>query len=335
MRALLPLVALLLGATAPDQARPVPDSISPQARAMLQAMAEHGGGPPPAIPRTPAEWDARNQTMQAFVAQFDKPVLEALRPRVTELTLGGVPTLRIEPSAGARAAPVLLYVHGGAFTLFSARSTVAGAAQMATASGLAVYSIDYTLAPRGDWRTVTDQVVAAYRALLAQGVKPARIGIFGESAGGNIILASVLKLRDQGVPMPAALLAMSPATDLTGAGDTRATLSAADPVLTPGDRDAGPDAYAPVADRRNPYVSPVYGDYRRGFPPTLIQVGTREWLLSDAVREYQAIDAAGGDVTLDVYEGMPHVFQNVLHGTLEAQRAYAKAAAFWARHLAK
>jgi acetyl esterase/lipase len=95
----------------------------------------------------------------------------------------------------------------------------------------------------------------------------------------------------------------------------------------------GLKAYADPADWKNPYVSPIYGDFKKGFPPVLIQVGTKELLLSDSVRFYQAIKMAGGEAELDVYEGMPHVFQAYLMNTPEQKAAYAEMQRFWSRHL--
>ena len=327
---------LLAAGAAAAQTPPIPDTVSPQARAAMERLAKAATQQSAFTmqPKTLDEWDARNRAAQAFVMALDKPVLDRLAPQVSEVMLGGVPALRVEPKGGAPKSPVLVYVHGGGFTLFSARSTLGGAAMMAASSGLTVYSIDYTVAPRGNWKTATGQVGAAYRALLAQGHSPKRIGMFGDSAGGNIVAASVLKLRDEGAPMPGALVLLSPVTDLTGRGDTRRTLAAADPMLRSDDLDPGRMAYA-AGEATNPYVSPVYGDYSKGYPPTLIQAGTREILLSDAVRQYQAIAGAGGTAVLDVYEGMPHVFQAVIPGSPESDAAYRRAAAFWKPHLGR
>ena len=311
----------------------VPDTISPEAAkvyAQLLGMRGQMTGP---APTTPEQWAARDAALEEFVGKLNAPRLQRLAPQVTEDNLGGVKVLRVKPRDGASGRRVLMYVHGGGYTTMSARSSLASAALMADAADLEVISVDYTIAPKGNWRAATAQVIAVYRALLALNHRPASIGMFGESAGGGLVAGSVLLLRDQNAKMPGALVLQSPWSDITPTGDTYTTLAAADPMLSVADLKPSADAYATPQDQKLPYVSPVYGDYRKGFPPTLIQGGTREIFLSNFVRQYRAIDDAGGVAVLDLYEGMPHVFQVVMPESPEAQAAYAKAAAFWHEHL--
>jgi acetyl esterase/lipase len=135
------------------------------------------------------------------------------------------------------------------------------------------------------------------------------------------------------MPMPGAVVLLSPCVDFNMNGDTETTLAHADPVLEVDRVIPGFKAYADPADWKNPYVSPIYGDFKKGFPPVLIQVGTKELLLSDSVRFYQAIKIVGGEAELDVYEGMPHVFQAYLMNTPEQKAAYAEIQRFWSLHL--
>lgn len=321
---------------APVERPYIPDTISPQARAVLLDMLS---GPHETVfsaqPKTPAEWAATKAATANFVTNLTKPLVDSLGPTVSEVRLGAVPALKVEPKGGSRGSSVLVFVHGGGFTLLSARSSIVGAALMAAKTGMTVYSIDYTTAPEGQWQTVTDQVIAAYRALLKGGHLPKQIGMYGDSAGGSIVAGSVLKMRDSGIPMPAALVLQSPWSDVTETGESYHTLRRVDPMLSMDQLKGSADAYAAPADQKNPYVSPVYGDYTKGFPPTLIQGGTREIFLSNFVRQYRAIDRAGGRAVLDLYEGMPHVFQTLLAGSPESDAAYAKAIAFWKAELAK
>jgi acetyl esterase/lipase len=200
--------------------------------------------------------------------------------------------------------------------------------QVAAETGLQVISVDYTVAPRGRWQQVTDQVAAVYKAMLANGVTPESMAMIGESAGGSIVAGTTLKLRDLGLPMPAAVILWSPWADVSGAGDTYRTLADAEPMLTVPSLNASALAYADVADQRHPYVSPVYGDFSKGYPPTLIQCGTREVFLSNCVRLYQAIKAGSGNATLDLYEGMIHVFQSILPNSTESKSALRTVRAF-------
>ena len=126
---------------------------------------------------------------------------------------------------------------------------------------------------------------------------------------------------------------MSPWSDITATGDTYQTLSGLDPTLDVESLSWSADAYADPKDQKTPYVSPVYGDYSKPFPPTLIQGGTREIFLSNFVRQYQAIRSGGQEAVLDLYEGMPHVFQGVTPDSPETRTAIGRAAAFFDQHL--
>ena len=192
-------------------------------------------------------------------------------------------------------------------------------------------SIDYTLAPAGKWPKVTDEVVAVLDGLQQDGHALKDIALYGESAGGSLAAGAVLKMRDKGLGMPAAVVLWSPWADITNRGDSAITLQNSDPLYVYDKHlKRAAAAYADPKDQKHPYVSPVYGDYTKGFPPTLIQGGTREIFLSHCVRQYRAIDDAGGDAVLDLYDGMPHVFQMrpVLADVPETKTAMRKMAAF-------
>ena len=310
----------------------VPTSISPEAAAVYTAYRAFILTPKP-VPKTDADLDALRVQADARGIPQSQAIATRLGTTVRPLTIGGVPVLDIRPKDYKDDGTIIIDVHGGGFISGSARSNLGGSAIAATAAGKRVISVDYDVAPKGNWRTVTDQVAAVYKALLDQGIAAKRIGMMGGSAGGNIIAATSFKIRDRGWPMPAALLMLSPLTDFTEGGDTRRTLADADPALSPAQVRPGLDAYAAPADQKNPYVSPVYGDFAKGYPPVLIQGGTREWLLSDMVRFHPAIRAAGGTSDLEIYEGMPHGFPGVMADTPEGKQAIAEQAAFWKRYL--
>ena len=312
----------------------VPSTISPEAAAIYAGYKAFVMAPTPAIPTTAAGFEALYQANEQRSLTVAAAALKTYGSAAADRIMAGTPTVEVRPRGYKDDGSVLIYVHGGGFISGSARSNILGAAIMADATGRRVVSVEYTVAPRGKFPLVTDQVLAVYKTLLAEGVSPKRIGMFGGSAGGTIVAATALKIRDQGLPLPAALLLQSPATDLTGAGDTRVTLSEADPALRPGTVQPGIDAYAAPADQKNPYASPVYGDFKKGYPPTLIQGGTKEFLLSDFVRLHRAIRAAGGDSRLEIYEGMPHGFSDLMVNTPEGREAKAEAVAFWTQHLA-
>jgi len=215
----------------------------------------------------------------------------------------------------------------------SALSSFPQAGPTADLTGLRVIAVDYTLAPHAQWQEVTDQVVTVFKELLKQGYSMKDLAILGDSAGGGLAAASVLKLRDKGLGMPAAVVLFSPWGDVTCPGDTYTTLKDAEPLLVYELHIKNcADAYAAPEDQKHPYVSPIYGDYAKGYPPTLIQGGVKEQMLSTFVRLYQAMDTAGNTVKLDLYEGMPHVFQAVPN-LPESKSAVAKAGAFLKQYL--
>ena len=249
---------------------------------------------------------------------------------------GGVPVLEVTPKGWKDNGKVLVYVHGGAYTMFSARTSLGSSGPVAAHTGLRVIAVDYTNPPRAKWQEVTDQVLTVFRELMKQGYAMKDIGLYGDSAGGGLAAGSVLKLRDAGLGTPAAVVLWSPWADITETGDTYQTLKEAEPNFLY-EKVLGPsaDAYACQEDQKHPYVSPVYGDFTKGFSPTLIQGGTREIFLSNFVRLYQAIDTSGQTVKLDLYEGMPHVFQVKLPESPESLTALKKMDAFLVKYLKK
>ncbi len=343
---LLPIAAFAQSTPAPAAADAsvdavryvVPKAISPEAKAMLTPAMAAARAMAPAKRAMP--YEVVKLRAMAETGVDAKVAATATRLGVTYSAdkVAGISVLRITPKNAANDGRVLVYIHGGGWVGGSTKSTFISPANFAVATGLPVVSIEYTLAPEMDFRGITGQAVAVYKALLTQGHKAKQIGLFGDSAGGNIILGSTLRMRDEGVALPGALIALSPCTDLSDDGDTRTTLAYIDPVLDQQDvlhkvmlAYRGPNE----ADIKNPWASPVYGDYSKPFPPTLIQGGTREYLMSDFIREYQAIRMGGGEAVLDLYEGMPHVFQAYLWATPEGKQAYKAASAFFLSHLAK
>jgi epsilon-lactone hydrolase len=278
-------------------------------------------------------WQKLNQQIGPMFMQLFQPIVDRYQPNITVTKIGDVNVLDIKPIDWRDNGKVLIYLHGGGYVSLDANSTLGNAAIVANSTGLRVISVDYSLAPASKWNQTTNEVVSVIQALKDQGYSLDDIAMYGDSAGGGLVAGSVLKMRDEGIGMPAALVLWSPWTDLMGVGDTFFTLENADPFLSNDLEIKMAGAYANPSDQKNPYVSPVYGDFSNGFPPTLIQGGTKEMLLSDFVRLYQALDQANIPVKLDIYEGMPHVFQTFLQNTTESNIAISKTSDFLREYL--
>ena len=241
-------------------------------------------------------------------------------------TIGGVGGVEVAIH-GTSAANVILYFHGGVYVVGSAATSVPLVSAVARRTGAKALTVDYRLAPEHPYPAAVEDAQAAYEGLLEQGFDPGQIALAGESAGGGLAVAVLLALRDAGMPLPSCALLMSPYADLTLSGDTFVTKQAVDPILTPdGVRLRVPD-YVAGADPADPRISPVFGDLK-GLPPLLIQVGSHEILLSDAIRLAGRAAEADVPVTLEVVAGVPHVFQGFAAVLDEADAALGRAADF-------
>ncbi len=309
----------------------VAPSVSTDAATILRGIGELLANLPPREPPASLEdFDTARVRGEMFAEQMTAAPLAALSPSLETWTAGGTPVLTVRPRSAVEGAVPLVYVHGGGFVGGSARANLLTAAIAAESSGRVVHSVDYTLAPRAQWRRIVGEVVAAWKAIAATSTQTP--GLFGDSAGGCIAAAATLALRDEDERTPGALILLSPVVDLSGGGDTNKTLAPYD-YLDARVLDPAIKAYADPEDWNEPLVSPIRADFTLGFPPTLLQVGTREILLSDSVRLHRALRAAGRSSRLEVYEGMPHVFQPILAQTPEGRAAWREIADFWIEHL--
>lgn len=253
-------------------------------------------------------------------------------PRGTDIEFvdaGGVPAhLVARPRSSLER--YLLYLHGGAYTVGSPRLYRHFTWRVADAARARVLVIAYRRATEHPYPAALDDAVAAWQWLLARGVDPQHAFIMGDSAGGGLALATMLKLRDSGAALPAAAVALSPWTDLALTGASFRDNAASDPMLVASDVPRFAAGYIGSADARNPYVSPLYGD-PRGLPPTLIQAGSDEILRDDAVRMADAMRDAGCQVELQIWPKMPHVWHLLAPVLPEAHAALDEIARFLAR----
>jgi epsilon-lactone hydrolase len=251
---------------------------------------------------------------------------------VTEAALGSVRTAEITVD-GIEPRNVVLYFHGGVYVLSDAFLAASLASQVGRRTGAKVISVDYRLAPEHPYPAAVDDALAAYEALLDNGVDPSGIALAGDSAGGGLAIATLVNARDHGLPQPAAAFVMSPYVDLTLAGTTMDTRSAVDPLLSREALQARVTDYTAGKDAAIGLISPIFADLS-GLPPLIIQVGSHEVLLDDAFRLAQQAATADVEVTLDITPGVPHVFQAYAPILDEAGAALDRAGELLSAHLA-
>jgi acetyl esterase/lipase len=251
---------------------------------------------------------------------------------VTPSALGGVRTAEIIV-AGIEPRHIVLYFHGGVYVMGDAFLPAELASQVGRRTQSRVTSVDYRLAPEHPYPAAVDDALAAYRGLLETGIAPSDVVFAGESAGGGLAIATLINARRHGLPLPAAAYIMSPYADLTLSGTTMETRRAADPLLSQELLRARVFDYVGGYDADLELISPVFADLS-GLPPLLIQAGSHEVLLDDAVRLAGSAAAADVEVTLEITPGVPHVFQ-AYHAFLdEGTAALDRAGAFLSARLA-
>ena len=251
---------------------------------------------------------------------------------VTAAALGGVPTAEITVD-GIEPRHVVLYFHGGVYVVGDAFLAADLASQVGRRTRARVISVDYRLAPEHPYPAAVDDALAAYEALLQNGTAPSDIVFAGESAGGGLAVATLVNARDHGLPLPAAAFVMSPYADLTLAGNSMETKREVDPLMSRELLQARVTDYTAGQDASLGLISPIFADLS-GLPPLIIQAGTHEVLLDDAVRLAQQAATADVEVTLDITPGVPHVFQNFYPILDEATAALDRAGRLLSAHLA-
>jgi monoterpene epsilon-lactone hydrolase len=237
---------------------------------------------------------------------------------VTAAALGSVPTAEIT-IAGVEPRHVVLYFHGGVYALGGAALGADLASQIGRRIDAAVISVDYRLAPEHPYPAAVDDAIAAYDALLLRGVAASHTVVAGESAGAGLAVAALVAARDRGLPMPAAALLMSPWVDLTLTGTSMDTKQGIDPMLSRDRLLPSAAHYVGGHDPSTGLISPIFADLS-GLPPLVIQAGSHEVLLDDAVRLAQRAATDNVGVTLEITPGVPHVFQ-AFHAALEEAAA--------------
>jgi acetyl esterase/lipase len=320
----------------PGDARPIPARLLPVPRTVSPALQQRIAAPyPPGwdnIPADAAGWRA----MQAASAAAVEPHLPALMTGLDVRTtlIAGVRVFDITPQdmPAANRDRVLVHLHGGGYVLFPGLAGAGEAMLMARHGGFRCLSVDYRMPPDHPAPAALNDAMAVWRALLA-GSDPRRIGMFGSSAGGGLLLATLLQARAEDLPMPAAIAPGTPWCDLTGTGDSLEANAYVDNVLVArsGWIAGAARLYAAGRNLADPLLSPINGDFT-GLPPAILTSGTRDLLLSDTVRAHRALRRAGVEAALQVFEGQSHA-QYLDPGVPETAEAFGEIAQFLDRHL--
>jgi acetyl esterase/lipase len=296
--------------------------VSTEQRETLDAILRQSAFPPGSD-----VMEQRRQLRELLSAQPLPPEIT-----VSRAELGGVPAAEITVE-GVESRHAVLYFHGGVYVMGDAFLAADLASQVGRRTRATAFSVDYRLAPEHPYPAAVDDALAAYQALLDAGTAPSDIVLAGESAGGGLAIATLVSARDHGLPLPAAAFVMSPYADLTLAGTTMDAKRQADPLLSRESLQARVADYTSGQDAGLGLISPVFADLS-GLPPLIIQAGTHEVLLDDAVRLARQAAAADVQVTLDITAGVPHVFQ-AYHPILdEAAAALDRAGQFLSAQLA-
>jgi len=278
----------------------------------------------------PADIDLNEQRRQIRELVSQQPLPPDVT--VTAAALGDVPTAEITID-GIEPRHVVLYFHGGVYVLGDAFQAAGLASQVGRRTRAKVISVDYRLAPEHPYPAAVDDALAAYEALLGNGTAASDIVFAGESAGGGLAVATLVNARDHGLPLPAAAFVMSPYADLTLAGATMDAKREVDVLMSRENLQSRVSDYTSGHDAALGLISPVFADLS-GLPPLIIQAGTHEVLLDDAVRLARQAAIADVEVTLDVTPRVPHVFQSFSAILDEGATALDRAGQFLSAHLA-
>jgi epsilon-lactone hydrolase len=296
--------------------------VTAEQRATLDAILRQGAFP------ADSDVDEQRRLLKELLSA------QPLPPEVTVTagSLGGVQTAEVTVD-GVDPRHVVLYFHGGVYVMGDAFLAADLASQVGRRTDARTFSVDYRLGPEHPYPAAVDDALAAYESLLGNGIAPSDIAFAGESAGGGLALATLVNARDHGVPLPTAAFAMSPYADLTLAGTTMETRREVDPLLSFEALRARVPDYTAGQDAALGLISPVFADLS-DLPPLLIQAGTHEVLLDDALRLARQAATADVEVTLDIVPGVPHVFQ-AYHAILdEGAAALDRAGRFLSAQLA-
>ena len=318
----------------PAKTIPVPTTVSPEMQKVIGAPLRTNWN---VTPKTGEEWKPIVEAAAAALAKNVPGMLSRLKVNVEKTTIDGVRAFIVAPETipPENRNRLLVHVHGGCYVLNPGEAGLPEAIFMAGFGGFKVISVDYRMPPEAYYPAAHDDAMTVWKAAVKM-ADPKNMAIFGTSAGGAMTLAMVLRAKQEGLPLPAAIASGTPMSDTTKVGDTFYTNAMLDNVLVSPDGfcDAGAKVYANGHDLKDPILSPVYGDMH-GFPPTILTSGTRDLLLSNTVRVHRKLRQAGVEAVLQVYEGQSHAHYIRDDTAPETKEAFGEIAAFFDKHLGK
>jgi epsilon-lactone hydrolase len=312
----------------------VPNTVSPAMQAVI-------GRPLSPIwnmhPKSAEDWKALVAKVANDVAATLPDLRKHMGVNVEPTMIGGVKGYIVTPDSIAESNRnrLLVHLHGGGYVLFPGESGTREAILMAGYCRMKVISVDYRMPPDFPYPAAMDDAMAVWKEVVKTN-NPKNMGVFGTSTGGGMTLAMVLRAKNEGLPLPAAIAPGTPWSDMTKTGDSFFTNEMLDNVLVSNDGWLGDAAllYANGHDLKDPMLSPVYGDYQ-GFPPTILTSGTRDLFLSNTVRVHRKLRAAGVDAQLNVFEGQSHAQYYADPDAPETKEYFAELARFFDEHLGR
>lgn len=322
------------GLDVPARNLPVPGTPSPQVKKLISAPFRPDWN---VLPKSTQEWQQVVEARAAATLKTLPGLIERMKVKVEKTILDGVRALMVTPESilPNNRHRVLIHMHGGCYVFNPGDAGLPEAVMMAGLGGFRVISVDYRMPPEAHFPAALDDGITVYKHLLRT-TDPKRVAIFGTSAGGALTLAIVLRAKQEGIPIPAAIAPGTPMSDVTGVGDTFYTNEMVDNVLVSrnGICQAAAQYYAAGHDMKDPFLSPVNGDMA-GFPPTILTSGTRDLLLSNTVRVHRKMRQAGVEAYLQIFEGQSHAHYLFDDSAPESKETFAEISDLFDKHMAK